>query len=152
MNNKKAIFESMPAHRALAKFALPTILSQLISLIYNLADTYFVGNTNDPNKVAAVTLSLTPAFLLIALANLFGVGGGSLISRLLGESAEEEAAKVSAFSFYCTVGISVVYAALCFFLTEPFCCFWVRARVRSNTAKTTYYMSSSSARCPPRWG
>ena len=52
-------------------------------MIYNLADTFFIGRTNDPYKVAATSMAYVLFFMLNALANLFGIGGGSLISRLL---------------------------------------------------------------------
>ena len=73
----------MPVPAALAKMAAPTIVSQLITMIYNLADTFFIGLTDDPYKVASATLSFVLVFGMNALANLFGVGGGTLISRLL---------------------------------------------------------------------
>ncbi len=78
------MFESMPACRAIATLALPAILSQLVTMVYNLADIFFVGQLGDPNMVAAVSLGF-PAFMtLTVIANLFGIGGGSLISRMLG--------------------------------------------------------------------
>lgn len=64
--------------------AIPTILSQLVTMIYNLADTFFVGQTGDPNQVAAVSFAFPAFMILTAIGNLFGVGGGSLLSRLLG--------------------------------------------------------------------
>ena len=81
---KKAIFETMPVPRALASLAIPTIISQLITLIYNLADAYFVGLTGNAYMIGAVSLVYPVFSMTIALANLFGVGGGNLISRLLG--------------------------------------------------------------------
>ena len=91
MDDNKALFETMPVSRALAKLAVPTIISQLIIMIYNLADTFFIGSTQDPYKVAAATLAYTLFFILNALSNLFGIGGGTLISRLLGDNRLEEA-------------------------------------------------------------
>lgn len=64
----------MPVSKALAKLAIPTIVSQLITMISNLADTFFIGSTNDPYKVAAATLAFTVFFVLNALSNLFGNG------------------------------------------------------------------------------
>lgn len=119
MQQNKAIFEDMPVPKALATLAVPTIISQLITMIYNLADTFFIGRTNDPLKVAAATVSFILLFMMSAWANLFGVGGGSLISRLLGEKRPDEAKKVAAFSFFGAVIIGVVYATVICVFMDP---------------------------------
>ena len=76
---EKQIFEQMPVPRAVFTLAVPTVISQLIVLIYNLADTWFIGQTGDTLQVAAVTVSYPIFMLLSAFANLFGIGGGSAI-------------------------------------------------------------------------
>ncbi len=119
MDNNTDIFETMPVNKALAKLAIPTIISQLITMIYNLADTFFVGQTNDPLKVAAVSVASVLFFLLTAWANLFGIGGGSLMSQLLGQKDEQGAKEVCAASMYGTIIISGIYAILCFVLRKP---------------------------------
>ena len=86
-----AVFESLPVLQALKIMALPTIISQLIVLIYNFADTFYVGKTNDPHMVAALSLILPVFNISLSLANLTSVGSGTLISRLLGEKREDEA-------------------------------------------------------------
>lgn len=113
MDRKKELFEKVSVPKALATLAIPTIISQLITMIYNLADTFFIGLTDDPNKSAAATISFVLVFGMNALANLFGVGGGTLISRLLGKGQDEEAKKVSSFSFYGTILITFIYAMAC---------------------------------------
>lgn len=115
----RAIFESMAPAKALAKLAVPTIISQLVTLIYNLADTFFIGKTNDPCKVAAATVASALMFILIALSNLFGVGGSSLISRLLGQQKPEEAGKVSALSFYGSAVLTLLFSLSCLVFMEP---------------------------------
>lgn len=119
MHENKAVFESMPVPKALAKLAVPTIISQLITMIYNLADTFFIGRTNDPDKVAASTLAFVIFFLLNAVANLFGVGGGSLISRLMGRQQHSEVKKVCAISFYGTILVSVLYSLGVWIFMDP---------------------------------
>ncbi len=119
MKQNKAIFEDMPVWKALATLAVPTIISQLITMIYNLADTFFIGQTGDPLKVAAATVSFVLLFMMSAWANLFGIGGGSLISRLLGEKRPEEAKKVSALSFYGAVVMGGLYALLVAVFMDP---------------------------------
>jgi len=95
---EKEYFESAPILKSIAKFAVPTVLSQMVTLIYNLADTFFVGQTNDPNQIAALTLSFPIFMLLVAVANLMGIGANSLISRSLGMNKPEQAKKASACS------------------------------------------------------
>lgn len=119
MDNNKALFETMPVSKALAKLAVPTILSQLITMVYNLADTFFIGSTKDPYKVAAATLAYTLFFILNALSNLFGIGGGSLISRMLGTNESEEAKKVCSFSFYGSIFVALLYSLVCLIFMDP---------------------------------
>lgn len=119
MKQNKAVFEDMPVWKALATLAVPTIISQLITMIYNLADTFFIGQTGDPLKVAAATVSFVLLFMMSAWANLFGVGGGSLISRLLGEKRPEEAKKVSALSFYGALITGGLYSLVVFLFMDP---------------------------------
>ncbi len=119
MRDNKKLFEETPIPRALASLAVPTIISQLIVMIYNLADTFFIGQTNDPYMVAATSMAYVLFFMLNALANLFGIGGGSLISRLLGQSRSDEAKGVSAFSFYGTIIVTFIYCLVCCIFMTP---------------------------------
>ena len=115
--NKMANVLELSAPRAIAKFAIPTILSQLVTLIYNLADTFFVGRTNDPAQVAALTLSFPLFMMLIMVSNLFGIGANSFISRSLGQGDKERAATAAAFSFYGAIGaILALMAVLAVFM------------------------------------
>ena len=109
----------MPIPAALAKMAIPTIVSQLITLIYNMADTWFIGQTNNPYMVAASSLVLTVFMMTTALANLFGVGGGTLTVRLLGSQQEAEAGKVASLSLVMAAGAALVFSALCLIFMEP---------------------------------
>ena len=83
--NRTAIFETLPVHQAVCKQIIPAIVSQMIALIYNLADTYFVGMLNDPHQTAAITIAAPSFVMLTAISNLFGVGGASAIARALGK-------------------------------------------------------------------
>lgn len=107
----KAIFESMPVPEAVRIMALPTIISQLIVLIYNMADTFYLGRTNNPFMVAGVSLILPVFNICLSLAGLAGIGGGALISRLLGAGDAKEAEKVSAFSISLAVVTTAVFSA-----------------------------------------
>ena len=135
-NDKTALFETMPIGKALMTMAIPTIVSQLITMIYNLADTFFIGISNDPYKVAAASVVSILFFILTALSNLFGVGGGSLMSRLLGERREEDAKRVGTFSIYGSLTIAFVYSLICFLFTEPL------ARLLGASDNTIGYASS----------
>lgn len=98
MNQK--VFEEYAIPKAVFTMALPTVLSMLVTVFYNMADTFFVGQTGDANQVAAVSLT-TPVFLmLMAIGNIFGIGGSSYISRLLGEGKKDRVKYVSGFCFY----------------------------------------------------
>ena len=94
------------------KNALPMIFGQLIVLIYNLADTFYIGRANNPLMVAGVSLILPVFNISISIANLFGIGGGTLISRLLGMKRTSEAEKVSSFSFYMAGAGAALFACL----------------------------------------
>ncbi len=83
-DDKVYLFEKMPISKAIIKLAIPTVLSSLVMVIYNLADTYFVGMLNDAIQNAAVTLAAPILLSLTAVTNLFGVGSSSLMSRSLG--------------------------------------------------------------------
>ena len=118
-HDKVLIFEQMPVPAALTKMAIPTIVSQLITLIYNMADTWFIGQTNNPYMVAASSLVLTVFMMTVALSNLFGVGGGTLTVRLLGSQQEEEARKVASLSLIMAGSAALVFSALCLIFMEP---------------------------------
>ena len=107
---KEDVFRNLPISTALRKMIIPAIASQLIVLIYNMADTFFVGQTNNPYMVAGTSLILPVFNITLCLAGLAGIGGGSMISRLLGESKVEEAKRVSAFSLYLALTVATLFA------------------------------------------
>lgn len=115
----KEIFENMPVPRALKEMALPTIFSQIIVLIYNMADTFYIGRTNDPYKVAGVSLLLPVFNISLSLSGLAGIGGGSQISRLLGEKREDEAKKTAAFSFWLAIIATAVFSLIMLIFMRP---------------------------------
>lgn len=119
MGENQELFEQTPVPKALAALAVPTIISQLITMIYNLADTYFIGKTNNPYQIAAASLAYVLVFVMTALSNLFGVGGGSLISRLLGVQKREQAKCVCAFSFYGAIAVALLYSMGCWVFMDP---------------------------------
>lgn len=99
--NKIYILETMPVARAIMHLAIPSVLSMLVNILYNLTDTFFIGKLNDPYQVAAVSISLPLFTLQMAIAGIFGIGGGSYLSRLLGKkeySAANETVSTSVFT------------------------------------------------------
>lgn len=112
------LFSEMPVRRAVLSLAIPTVLSQIITVVYNMADTFFIGKLNDPNQVAAATICM-PAFILInAVANLFGIGGASKISRSLGAGDPETARKTASFCAWTALLAALAYGLL-FLLVRP---------------------------------
>ena len=122
MNQKsEALFRDAPVPKAVVSNAIPSIISMIMVLVYNLADTFFIGQTRDPLMVAAVSVA-TPAFLLfMAVGMLFGIGGTSLISRRLGAQRYDEAKKTSAFCFWTGQAIGVLGLILVAIFSRPIC-------------------------------
>ena len=99
--SRTELFETAPVSRAVLKLCIPTVLSSLVMVLYNLADTFFVGMLNDPVQNAAVTLAAPVLLAFNAINNLFGVGSSSMMSRALGRKDYETVSRSSAFGFYC---------------------------------------------------
>lgn len=103
------LFASAPVNQAVLTLAIPTVISQLITVVYNMADTFFIGQLGDPNQVAAATLAMPIFMFLTAFANLFGIGGSSVISRCLGIGDYERAKHCSAFCIWASIIVSFIY-------------------------------------------
>lgn len=117
--DKKYLFEQERPGKALAIMALPTIISQMIVLLYNLADTWYIGRTNDPDMVGASTLAVTLYLAVVALSNVFGVGGGTLMARLEGEKKTDEARKVASYSVAIAALSTLVFSLLILLFINP---------------------------------
>ncbi|MBP3703874.1 MAG: MATE family efflux transporter [Lachnospiraceae bacterium] len=118
-SRKMEVFEKTAIPKAVASLAIPTILSSLVMVIYNLADTYFVGMTNDPVQNAAVTLAAPVLLAFNAVNNLFGVGSSSMMSRALGRKDYETVYDSSAFSFYAALTCGIIFSLLCTVFKQP---------------------------------
>lgn len=106
------IFEHTPIPKAVFKFALPTVLSMIVAVLYNMVDAFFVGQTGDPSKFAAVNVA-TPVFLfLMAAGNIFGMGGSSFISRALGEKNYDKVKNIASFCLYAGIFTGIAGGAL----------------------------------------
>ena len=113
------IFESMPVPKAVHTMAIPSIISMLIVLIYNMADTFFIGRTNDPLMVAGASLILPVFNISLSLAGLSGVGGGALISRLLGRGETGEARRVYSFCVWLSLGCAGAFSLIMLVFMRP---------------------------------
>jgi len=120
MNDSKtaAVFEKAPAGRAVLKNALPAMAAMLMVLIYNLADTFFIGQTHNDLQVAAVSLAMPVFLMFMAAGSVFGVGGTSVISRALGEGRREYAGKVCSFCMWSCVAVGTAMSALFLFFMD----------------------------------
>lgn len=118
-DNTKEIFRDAPVPKAVISNVIPSIVSMLMVLVYNLADTFFIGQTKNAYMVAAVSI-VTPVFLIfMAVGMLFGIGGTSLISRLLGEGNKPKAVRTSSFCFWTGLTIGIISMVLIWIFAEP---------------------------------
>ncbi len=117
--NKMQIFEEVPIPRAVLKLSVPTVIGCLVSVLYNLADTYFVGMLNDPIQNAAVTLAAPVLLAFNAVNNLFGVGTSSMMSRALGRKDMDTVYRSSAFGFYSALLSGILFGACCTVFKTP---------------------------------
>lgn len=104
------IFSSYSIPKAVGALAVPSMLGMLINIVYNLADTFFVGQTGDQNQVAAVSVSMPLFLMFMAIGNLFGVGGCAFISRSLGEGKKDRIKTISSFCIYSGIAVGIVLA------------------------------------------
>ena len=118
--NEKEMFERSPILQAVFRLALPTVMGQIILVIYNMADTFFIGMTGSDAKLTAATVCMPAFMFLSAVSNLFGIGGSSVISRALGSSDTSTVRKVSSFSAWGCLGLTLVYSLLSWLFADVF--------------------------------
>lgn len=119
MKDKIELFERMPIPKAVAQLSIPMIIGSLVSIIYNLADTFFVGMLNDPIQNAGVTLAAPVMLAFNAVNNLFGVGASSMMSRAMGRKDYETVHKSSSFAFWCAVISGILFSLICTIFKAP---------------------------------
>ncbi len=119
MNDRNELFESAPISRAVATMAVPSIVTTLVTVVYNLADTFFIGQTGDPIQVASVSIVFPVFTVLMGVGNLFGIGGCSAISRSLGSGKKERAQNISSFCFYGGIFAGIILAILVLLFMDP---------------------------------
>lgn len=117
--NEHELMANMKVSKAVAKMAIPSVISSLVTVIYNMADTFFVGRTGDALQVAAVSLTNPIFILLMAFANMFGMGGSAVASVALGKKDEKRVKNVTAFVFYGSVIVGLVCMAALLLFMRP---------------------------------
>ena len=113
------LFEEMSVPKALATMAVPTVISQLIVLVYNMADTFYIGRTNNPYMVAGAALILPIFNVCIAVANIAGTGGGTLIARLMGARKPQSARRIASFSIWFSAFMGLFFAVMTAVFMHP---------------------------------
>lgn len=128
------ILESMPVKKAVLSLVVPTVLSMLVQILYNLTDTFFIGKLNDPIQVAAVTITLPMFMMLMSISGIFGQGAASYISRLLGEKEYRKAREVST--------LAMLAITICGLIITIFCTLWIDKilSVMGTSPKTYSYV------------
>lgn len=119
MKDNTKVFEEYSVPAAVRTLAVPSMLGMLINIVYNLADTFFVGQTGDANQVAAVSVTMPLFLLFIACGNLFGVGGCAFVSRSLGEGNRDKVKTISAFCIYSAIALGIVMTVVFLVFKEP---------------------------------
>lgn len=118
-NSKGYLFETMPIPKAVMELSVPMVVTSLVMVVYNLADTFFVGMLNDPVQNAAVTLAYPVMLAFNAVNNLFGVGTSSMMSRSLGRGDHEMVRTSSAFGFFGALFSGLLFALVCTVFKSP---------------------------------
>lgn len=131
---REKIFSSYPVPKAVAALAIPSVLSSIVNVIYNMADTYFVSLMKDTNATAAVSLTMPVFLFFVAFGNIFGVGGSAYISRSMGEGKKEKVKKISSFSIFSSILSGAVLLAIILAFISPI----TVALGATNNATVTY--------------
>ena len=117
---RESLFSSAPVWKAVAHLALPTIVSQVILVLYNMADTFFIGQNGTDAMITAAAVCMPAFMILSAISNLFGIGAVGVISRANGAGNPEKAREASSFAFWGCFAASALYSFLCFVFRDPY--------------------------------
>lgn len=114
-----SLFDTKHLYRSYFQMAFPVVLGLVVTLIYNLADTFFIAQTGDTNLIAGVSLCAPVFTALMAFGNIYGQGGSSLVSRMLGQQDGNGVKRVSSFCFYIALATGIVLAVILSLLHRP---------------------------------
>lgn len=113
------LFEKTPIPKAYMKMALPVVMGMVVTLVYNLVDTYFIAKTGNTNLIAGVSICAPLFTLLLAIGDIFGIGGSSVISRILGAHDKDGARKKSTFCIYTAIITGILFTVIMLALKRP---------------------------------
>ena len=116
---ERDLFERAPVPTAYMKLAVPVVLSMVLGVVYNMVDTWFISLTGDADLVAGVSVCAPVFVLSIAMGDIWGLGGSSVISRLLGQKQDIKAGGVFAFCLYSSLAMGLFYMAVMLFFQGP---------------------------------
>ena len=131
---REQIFASYPIPKAVAALAVPSVLSSIVNVIYNMADTYFVSLMKDTNATAAVSLTMPVFLFFVAFGNIFGVGGSAYISRSMGEGNHYKVKKISSFAIFSSIAAGILLLGLILGFINPL----IKLLGATNAAVTEY--------------
>ena len=117
--DENELMGSLAVPKAVAQMAVPSVISSLVTVVYNMADTFFVGQTGDPLQVAAVSLTNPIFILMMAFANMFGMGGSAVLSMAMGEKNEARVRQASSFVTYASLLVGVMFAVILIVFMDP---------------------------------
>ncbi len=109
-----------PIRKAIAHLSIPMMVGISATTIYNLINAYFIGLIHDTNMMSAITLAMPITIILMAVGNMFGVGGGSFITRLLGSGDTQKGKKVAGYSFYASIILGIIIGIVAIIFINPF--------------------------------
>ncbi|MCS8591762.1 MATE family efflux transporter [Enterococcus faecium] len=109
-----------PIRKSIAHLSIPMMVGISATTIYNLINAYFIGLIHDTNMMSAITLAMPITLILMAVGNMFGVGGGTFITRLLGSGDTKKGRKVAGYSFYASIILGVIIGIIAIIFMNPF--------------------------------
>lgn len=109
-----------PIRKAIVHLSIPMMIGISATTIYNLINAYFIGLIHDTNMMSAITLAMPITIILMAVGNMFGVGGGSFITRLLGSGDTQKGKKVAGYSFYASIILGIIIGIVAIIFMNPF--------------------------------
>lgn len=146
--DKTELFETMPIPKAVMELSIPTVMGTLVMVLYNMADTFFVGRLNSPIQNAAVTLAAPVLLAFNAVNNLFGVGASSMMSRALGEKDYDTVQRSASFSFYCALISSLMISLIYSMFQNPILSVLGADSVTSEATKAYLLWTVTCGACP----
>ncbi|MDU7966841.1 MAG: MATE family efflux transporter [Paeniclostridium sordellii] len=108
-----------PIKKAIAHLSIPMMIGMSAGTIYNIINAYFIGLVHDTAMLSAITLGLPIFTVLMAFGNMFGVGGGTFVTRLVAQNEVDRAKKVAGYTFYTSIIVGLLIAVFACLLMNP---------------------------------